>query len=115
MITSFTLKNFKSYNEAEMPLATLTFFIGPNASGKSNALEAIRLLSMLSKGTRLDDLKRWKMGFTRSAPQNIALLITGPDFNLKTVAAGDDKFVWAIPANDITTNPNIATQQNPGW
>ena len=43
MITSFTLKNFKSYIEAEMPLATLTFFIGPNASGKSNALEAIRL------------------------------------------------------------------------
>ena len=58
MITSFSLKNFKSYKEAEMPLATLTFFIGPNASGKSNALEAIRLLSLLSKGTRLDDIEK---------------------------------------------------------
>lgn len=41
-----------------MPLATLTFFIGPNASGKSNALEAIRFLSLLSKGTRLDDIEK---------------------------------------------------------
>lgn len=58
MITSFSLKNFKSYKEAEMPLATLTLFIGPNASGKSNALEAIRLMSLLSKGTRLDDIEK---------------------------------------------------------
>ena len=58
MITSFSLKNFKSYREAHMPLATLTFFIGPNASGKSNALEAIRILSLLSRGIRLDDIER---------------------------------------------------------
>jgi AAA15 family ATPase/GTPase len=58
MITSFSLKNFKSYREAHLPLATLTFFIGPNASGKSNALEAIRLLSLLSKGIRLDDIEK---------------------------------------------------------
>nr|WP_071822754.1 AAA family ATPase [Microcystis aeruginosa] len=30
--------------------------IGANASGKSNALEAIRLLSWLAKGSRLDDI-----------------------------------------------------------
>jgi len=58
MIASFSLKNFKSYREAHMPLATLTFFIGPNASGKSNALEAIRILSLLSRGIRLDDIER---------------------------------------------------------
>ena len=74
MITSFTLKNFKSYKEAEMPLATLTFFIGPNASGKSNALEAIRLLSLLSKGTRLDDIERGIHGagtLLRGEPTNL--------------------------------------------
>ncbi len=74
MITSFSLKNFKSYNEAEMPLATLTFFIGPNASGKSNALEAIRLLSLLSKGTRLDDIERGIHGaeaLFRGDPDNL--------------------------------------------
>lgn len=55
IITKFSIKNFKSYRAAEMPLSTLTFFIGANASGKSNALEAIRLLSWLAKGSRLDD------------------------------------------------------------
>lgn len=76
MIASFSLKNFKSYKEAEMPLATLTFFIGPNASGKSNALEAIRLLSWLAKGSRLDDIERSIQGtdsLLRGRPANLFL------------------------------------------
>jgi AAA15 family ATPase/GTPase len=55
MIRKSSIKNFKSYKEAEMPLSTLTFFIGANASGKSNALEAIRFLSWLARGSRLDE------------------------------------------------------------
>lgn len=58
MITSLTLTNFKSYANASMPLSSLSFLIGPNASGKSNALEAIRFLSWLAKGSRLDDIER---------------------------------------------------------
>ncbi|MDD4580467.1 MAG: AAA family ATPase [Methanothrix sp.] len=76
MITSFSLKNFKSYREAHMPLATLTFFIGPNASGKSNALEAIRLLSWMAKGSRLDDIERSIQGsdsLLRGRPVNLFL------------------------------------------
>jgi predicted ATPase len=76
MITSFSLKNFKSYKEAEMPLATLTFFIGPNASGKSNALEAIRFLSWMAKGSRLDDIERSIQGadsLLRGQPANLFL------------------------------------------
>ncbi|MDD4498726.1 MAG: AAA family ATPase, partial [Methanosarcinaceae archaeon] len=57
MITSFSIKNFKSYRDAEIHLAPLTLFIGANASGKSNALEAIRLLSWLARGSRLDDIE----------------------------------------------------------
>ncbi len=59
-----------------MPLATLTFFIGPNASGKSNALEAIRLLSWLAKGSRLDDIERSIQGadsLLRGHPGNLFL------------------------------------------
>ncbi len=59
-----------------MPLATLTFFIGPNASGKSNALEAIRLLSWLAKGSRLDDIERSIQGtdsLLRGHPANLFL------------------------------------------
>ncbi|TRU24501.1 MAG: ATP-binding protein [Microcystis aeruginosa Ma_SC_T_19800800_S464] len=58
MLTSLTLRNFKSYEEATLSLAPITFLIGANASGKSNAIEAIRLLSWLAKGSRLDDIER---------------------------------------------------------
>ena len=58
MFSEFRYENFKSYQEAEFPLAPLTLLIGTNASGKSNALEGIRFLSWLSKGQRLDDALR---------------------------------------------------------
>lgn len=58
MLRSITLTNFKSYRDAELPLAAMTFLIGPNASGKSNALEAIRLLNWLAIGSRVDDIGR---------------------------------------------------------
>ena len=58
MLTSIQLNNFKSYRKARLDLAPLTFLIGPNASGKSNALEGIRLLNWLAKGKRLDDIER---------------------------------------------------------
>ena len=58
MLSSLVIKNFKSYVEAVIPLASMTFLIGPNASGKSNALEAFRLLSWLARGMRLDDIER---------------------------------------------------------
>ena len=44
MLASITIRNFKSYKEATLPLAPLTLLIGANASGKSNAVEALRLL-----------------------------------------------------------------------
>ena len=58
MLSSVCLKNFKSFREATMKLSPLTFLIGPNASGKSNALEALRFLSLLARGLRLDDIER---------------------------------------------------------
>ncbi len=58
MLTRLALTNFKSYRAAELPLAPLTFLIGANASGKSNMLEAMRLLGWLAKGSRLEDIAR---------------------------------------------------------
>jgi predicted ATPase len=58
MLTQLSLANFKSYKEARLQLAPLTFLIGANASGKSNMLEAMRLLSWLAKGSRLEDISR---------------------------------------------------------
>lgn len=58
MIISFTLKNFKSFTSATVPLPPVGFLIGANASGKSNFLEALRFLNALAQGFRLDDMER---------------------------------------------------------
>jgi starch-binding outer membrane protein, SusD/RagB family len=62
----------------------------------------------------LDDLERWGLGFTRSQPQNTNVLITGPNTVSLSIAAGDNKFVWGLPSNDVTLNPYLKPQ-NPGW
>lgn len=58
MLTSFSLKNFKSFKEdAVLPLASLTVLIGANAAGKSNALEGLRFLSWLAQGNKLSSIQ----------------------------------------------------------
>jgi len=56
MLKSVSFKNFKSYAQTQLPLAGLTVLLGANASGKSNAIEALRLLAWLAEGRRLDYL-----------------------------------------------------------
>jgi predicted ATPase len=56
MIQSFSIENFKSFRKATLPLAPLTLLIGANASGKSNAIEAIQLLAWLGSGRPPSDL-----------------------------------------------------------
>lgn len=57
MLEAIGIGGFKSYGKHQrLPLATLTVLIGANASGKSNLLEALQLLSWLARGRRLSDL-----------------------------------------------------------
>ena len=57
MLSTFTLSNFKSFKEARLPLGPLTVLIGANAAGKSNAIEALRLLSWLAQGQKLSSIQ----------------------------------------------------------
>ena len=57
MLSSFTIQNFKSYRDATLKLAPLTVLIGANASGKSNAIEGLRLLSWIAEGKRLGTIR----------------------------------------------------------
>lgn len=57
MLTAFTLRDFKSFREARLPLGPLTVLIGANAAGKSNAIEALRLLSWLAQGQKLGSIQ----------------------------------------------------------
>jgi len=72
-----------------------------------------RTRELAFEGTRLEDLQRWHLGFTRHAPQNTAMLATGTNYYTLTQPADYNKFVWGIPSNDITINHNLV--QNPGW
>ena len=63
MLTSFTVERFKSYNqEATLRLAPLTVLIGANASGKSNVVEALRLLSWIAQGNKLGAISHTVQG-----------------------------------------------------
>lgn len=57
MLTAITLQGFKSYSRATLTLGSLTVMIGANASGKSNAIEALRLLSWLAQGQKLSSIQ----------------------------------------------------------
>ena len=48
MLTRFRVQGFKSLLDVELELAPLVVLMGPNASGKSNLLEALLLLSRLA-------------------------------------------------------------------
>ena len=57
-LRAFALTNFRSYKQATLHLGTLTLLVGANASGKSNLIEGLQMLSWLAHGQRLEDVFR---------------------------------------------------------
>lgn len=55
MITRIKLENWKSYAQAELHIDPLSVLIGTNSSGKSNALDALLLLTRAASGSLLTD------------------------------------------------------------
>jgi energy-coupling factor transporter ATP-binding protein EcfA2 len=51
MLTKLTIRNFKRFDEVEIPLGNPVVFIGPNNSGKTTALQALSLWEI--------GLRRW--------------------------------------------------------
>lgn len=75
------------------------------------AIQEERTREMLCEGTRLDDLKRWGLGFQRGLPQNVGMVSTGTSASGLSVQPNNQRFVWEIPANDLQTNENLV----PNW
>ncbi len=53
MITELKLENWKSYDSASIHIDPLSVLVGTNASGKSNALDALLLLNRVALGSML--------------------------------------------------------------
>lgn len=79
------------------------------------AIKDERFRELAFEGYRLEDLQRWDQGFERRDPQNTNVIVLGPQYHTLTIAPTNPKFTWGIPSNDITVNPNLSGQQNPGW
>ena len=93
-----------------------TALVGLTGNALRDAIRDERTRELAFEGFRLWDLKRWHLGFTRMAPQNLGPIQIGPLFHALTIAADNPQFVWGIPTNDVTINPNIGqANQNPGW
>ncbi|HET6382886.1 MAG TPA: AAA family ATPase [Armatimonadota bacterium] len=43
-VTRLYLENWRNFTHVDVPLAQRVFLVGPNASGKSNLLDAFRFL-----------------------------------------------------------------------
>ena len=72
MLSSFTIENFKSYRKASLELAPLTVLIGANASGKSNAIEALRLLCRIAAGDKLAAIRHALQDKERAVRGNVS-------------------------------------------
>ncbi len=90
-----------------------TALVGISGGTLQQAIRDERTRELAFEGFHLWDLKRWHLGFTRGTPQNLGPIANGAFYNLLTIAADDQKFVWAIPTNDAAINKNLV--QNPGW
>src|SRR5437867_4260350 len=55
MLKRVKIQGFKSLADVEVHLQPLSVFFGPNASGKSNFLDALQLLSRMTTSNRLKD------------------------------------------------------------
>lgn len=49
LVTRLKLKNWRNFRALDVPLREVTYLLGPNASGKSNLLDAFRFLRDVSK------------------------------------------------------------------
>ncbi len=55
MLTRVHIKGYKSLHDVEVKLSPLTLLFGPNASGKSNFLDSLQLLSKLATSQTLNE------------------------------------------------------------
>lgn len=93
-----------------------------NLSGSQlvSAIREERSKELIGEGFRMSDLKRWEQGWTRT---NDYSLFGTPDVNDfidpaylgVTYAGNDTRYVWPIPQTEMSVNPQLSGQQNPGY
>ena len=78
-----------------------------------NEIRQERVRELFCEGHRMNDLKRWHIGFSRSAGQNPSLLMPGDNYASCSRPADDPYFLWPIPTAEMEANPQMS--QNPAY
>ncbi len=85
MITRIVIENFKSLRKVDLALGRVNLFIGTNASGKSNFLDALRVLQGIGNGFTISEILDGK---PRSATNEVWQALRGG--KSKTLYTGSD-------------------------
>lgn len=80
-------------------------------------------LELVGEGFRMSDLRRWKVGFERADGIDYSNVGYKDGIDQILTAAGldvaytttDHRYTWPIPGTEITSNPQMVGQQNPGY
>jgi starch-binding outer membrane protein, SusD/RagB family len=93
----------------------LADLVGLTGDALRDAIREERTRELLGEGFRLNDLMRWGLPVVRQTPQNTGPLNVTPADHYISLSkpVGHYQFIWGIPTNDLTTNPNMV--QNPNW
>lgn len=101
MITYIKIDGFKSFQDFEMEFTPLTVIAGPNAAGKSNLFDALRLLSSLATTDKIQKAFREQRGdllelFTKYDDSTIAERMS---FIVEMLVNSSIKDAWGASAN----------------
>ncbi len=101
MISRIIIRNFKSLRHVDLSLGRLNLFIGTNASGKSNFLDALRIVQGIGNGFSIGEILDGK---PRSATSDVWEGIRGGSLNAISAGAEETEGV-TIEAHGILGKP----------
>ena len=86
-LKAIRFQSYRAFQDAKLPLAPLTLLIGPNSSGKSSAVSAIRSMALLARGENIPRQLVLPIGLEPSSPATPTLEAIWND-------AAVTRFVW---------------------
>ena len=108
MLKQLILENWRSFGKAELPLNPLTVLIGKNASGKSNAIEALKFLKRIVKGEEIKTALSGS-GMLPSLYSRVEGRVptSKPYFTLKVLVQGENESINYLYVITVQTQPQI--------
>jgi predicted ATPase len=103
MLKKLILENWKSFRYAELDIDPLTILIGTNASGKSNAIDALIFLQQIVQSQSLQTALagasiRGGIGWDARQPET--------QFTLKVLVGSDDEYTDYLYSLTVVTSPH---------